>query len=254
MKNPGHLDIVGIGPGGPAHLTPAAATALRQAEVVLGYRPYLDQIARRLRGKQVIPGFIGQEIDRATQAIELACAGRRVALVSGGDAGIYGMAGPVFEVLAARGWRPGQPPRVRLIPGVSAAQAAATAVGAPLMQDFAVISLSDLLTPWEAISRRVEAAATADFVLALYNPASRRRTWQLAAACEILLRHRQPDTPVALVRDASRPTEQITLTDLAHLAQAGADMHTTILIGNSQTFRLGSLLVTPRGYEFQSQL
>jgi len=254
MKNPGHLDIVGIGPGSPDHLTAAAAQALRRAEFVFGYQAYLDQVARRLRGKHVIPSQIGQEMERASQAIDLACAGHRVALVSGGDAGVYGMAGPVFEVLAARGWRPGQPPSVRLVPGVSAAQAAAAAVGAPLMQDYAVISLSDLLTPWEAIARRLEAAAGADFVIALYNPASGRRTWQLGAACEILLRHRRPDTPVALARDASRPTEQVTLTDLAHLAEAGADMRTTILIGSSQTFRVGPLLITPRGYEIPPRL
>jgi precorrin-3B C17-methyltransferase len=246
----GSLDLVGIGPGGSQHLTFAAAGALRQAEVVIGYHVYIDQIRARLRGKRVLARDIGLEMERAAEAIDLACRGERVALVSGGDAGIYGMAAPLFQTLEARGWQPGQPPRVRVIPGVSAAQAAAAILGAPLMHDFATISLSDLLTPWEIIAQRIEAAARADFVLALYNPASRKRVTQLDQAFGIIRKLRSADTPVAFVRDAARSDETVEIASLATAHASQADMHTVVIVGSSQTRRLGpgALLLTPRGY------
>lgn len=244
----GTLTLVGIGPGGPEHLTSAAARALRAAEVVVGYRVYVDQVRRRLRGKRIISREIGLEMERAAEAIDLARRGARVALISGGDAGVYGMAAPLFETLEARGWVPGQAPVVRVIPGVTAAHAAAAALGAPLMHDFATISLSDLLTPWEVIARRVEAAASADFILALYNPASMKRTTQLDEALGIIRRHRTGETPVAFVRDAGRPGEQVTLQHLADAAGSQADMRTVVIVGSSHTRRLGDLLLTPRGY------
>jgi cobalt-precorrin 5A hydrolase/precorrin-3B C17-methyltransferase len=184
---------------------------------------------------------------RARQAIELAAAGRSVALISSGDIGIYAMAGPVFEVLRERGWR-GEVPEVAVLPGISAVQATAARLGAPISHDFCAISLSDLLTPWEVIERRLEAAARADFVLALYNPRSRERDWQLTRAVEILGAYRPPTTPVAIARNISRPDESIALTTLAEFDPAVVDMFTLVLVGNSQSFVVGGRMATPRGY------
>lgn len=244
----GHLVVVGLGPDGSAHITAAAGKALRDSAIVIGYRGYLDLIRRRLRGKRVIESEIGQEIQRVEQAVSLATGGERVAIVSGGDAGVYGMAGPVFEALARAGWQPGSNPAVRVVPGVTAAQVAAAAVGAPLMQDFAVISLSNLLTPWETIVRRIEAAAAGDFVLVFYNPASQRRRSQIREAFHRVLAHRSADTPVACVRDAGRSAESITVTSLGEATDVAIDMHTLVIVGSSHTRRLGDLLITPRGY------
>jgi precorrin-3B C17-methyltransferase len=173
-----------------------------------------------------------------------------VAVVSSGDAGIYGMAGPVFRLLSDRSWD-GETPRLEVVPGISALQSAAALLGSPLMQDFCAISLSDLLTPWEAIRRRIEAAAQGDFVVAFYNPRSRRRDWQLLEARRILLEHRPGTTPVGIVKDAFRSGQQVTVTDLENLEAlcADVDMFTTILIGNSTTYIHQGYMVTPRGYE-----
>jgi precorrin-3B C17-methyltransferase len=244
---------VGIGPDGSRHMTFAAAVALRDADVVIGYRAYVQQVRSRLRGKRVIARDIGLEIERATEAIDLASQGLRVALISGGDAGVYGMAAPLFETLEARGWRPGLPPAVRVVPGVSAAQAAAAVLGAPLMHDFATISLSDLLTPWEIIEQRIEAAARADFVLALYNPASQKRRTQLARALQIVRVTRREGTPVAFVRNAGRRDETVEVTTLAHADVSHADMRTIVIVGSTSTRRLGDLLLTPRGYTSSDQ-
>jgi precorrin-3B C17-methyltransferase len=249
----GSIHLVGIGPGGSRDMTFAAAEALRQADTVIGYHAYIAQVRRRLRGKRVIARDIGQELERAAEAIDLACKGHRVALISGGDAGVYGMAAPLFETLEALGWRPGQPPRVRVVPGVSAAQAAAAALGAPLMHDFATISLSDLLTPWEIIEQRVEAAAAADFVLAFYNPASRKRLTHLERALRIVAAARSGETPVAFVHNAGRSEEAIELTTLAQSEIAHADMRTIVIVGSSRTRMLGDLLLTPRGYAVSAE-
>ena len=183
---------------------------------MVGYGPYVDQVAPLVQGKDLVTMELGQELQRAAKAVDLAVAGHCVALVSSGDAGIYGMAGPLFQVLAERGWDGKQPP-VEIIPGVSAMQAAAALLGAPLMQDFCAISLSDLLTPWETIQRRIEAAARADFVIALYNPRSRLRNWQLLEARRILLEHRSEGTSVGVVHEAYRPGQKVTVTDLGTL-------------------------------------
>ena len=246
----GKLHLVGLGPGSLDHLTPAAQTALEQADSVVGYGPYLEQVAPLLQGKNLVTTELGQELQRAAKAVDLALGGHCVALVSSGDAGIYGMAGPLFRVLADRGWDGKQPP-VEIIPGVSAMQAAAALLGAPLVQDFCAISLSDLLTPWETIQLRIEAAARADFVIALYNPRSRERNWQLLEARRILLEHRSEATPVGIVRDAYRPAEIVTLTELEHLDEYAEriDMVTIVVVGNSTTYVGQGHMVTPRGYE-----
>jgi len=193
---------------------------------------------------------LGQEMDRAARAVDLAYQGRSVAVVSSGDAGIYGMAGPVFRVLTDRDWD-GQTPSVEVIPGISALQSAASLLGSPLMQDFCAISLSDLLTPWETISKRLAAAALGDFVVVLYNPRSRRRTWQLPEARRILLEKRSGETPVGLIKDAYRPGQRVIITNLEKLEERAeeVDMFTTVVIGNSTTYTHNGYMVTPRGYE-----
>ncbi|EAW37973.1 precorrin-3B C(17)-methyltransferase [Lyngbya sp. PCC 8106] len=244
----GQLLLVGIGPGQLNQMTPAAQTAVTQADVVIGYSLYLDLITPLLRSGQIVESYpITQERQRAERAIGLAQWGLTVAVVSSGDCGIYGMAGLVFEQLRAQGWQ-GETPRVQVFPGISALQAAASRVGAPLMHDFCAISLSDLLTPWEMIEKRLKAAAMADFVCALYNPRSRSRTEQLSQAQAIFLQFRSPQTPVALVRSAYRDDEHITLTTLEKLGEVSVDMLTTVLIGNQSTTFHHNWMITPRGY------
>lgn len=243
----GLLTIVGSGPGSLDHLTPAARSAITQADTLVGYAPYLDQLGMLIHGKQLLSSGMTREIDRCRAAIEQARAGRRVALVSGGDAGIYGMAGLVLELLALEG---DNLLPVEVIPGISAFQAAASRLGAPLMHDTAIISLSDLLTPWDTIRARLEAAASADFVIALYNPRSTRRTTQLEEARSICLRHRAAETPVGVVRNACREGEELRISTLAELPDCTVDMATVVIIGNSATFvDNAGRMVTPRGYE-----
>ncbi|NJC87826.1 MAG: cobyric acid synthase [Desulfuromonas sp.] len=250
----GKLFVVGIGPGDSAHLTPAARAAIEAAEVVAGYQTYLDLIPDLLAGKELLASGMRQEVERCRQALERAAAGQVVALVSGGDAGIYGMAGLVLE-LANEG-AGAQPAAllhdvdIEIVPGVSALQAAAARLGAPLMHDFAVISLSDLLTPWDTIARRLEAAAAVDFVVALYNPKSSSRTSQIEAARETLLRHRDPATPVGIVRHACRADEEVTVSTLLDFTAHPIDMFSLVIIGNTATYVDGKgRMVTPRGYE-----
>jgi cobalt-precorrin 5A hydrolase/precorrin-3B C17-methyltransferase len=244
----GHLWLIGIGPGDPAQLTLAARLALAQAEVVIGYQLYLDLVAPLLHPGQICEAFpITQEVQRAQRAIALAQQGLQVAVISSGDAGIYGMAGLVLEYLARSGWD-GIRPSLEVLPGISALQAAAARLGAPLMQDFCAISLSDRLTPWPAIEQRLQAAAQADFVVALYNPRSRQRLDPFLKALQIFRRARPTHTPVAVARNLYRPGEAIHLTTLGELDPEQVDMFTLVLIGSSQTFRYGSRLITPRGY------
>ncbi|MGK7912921.1 MAG: precorrin-3B C(17)-methyltransferase [Synechococcus sp.] len=244
----GALHLVGMGPGSLSLIAPAARAAIAKADVVVGYQLYLDLIAPLLTPQQIVRASpITQEVQRAKTAIELANRGLSVAVISSGDCGIYGMAGLVMEQLACAGWD-GITPTVEVIPGITALQAAAARVGAPLMHDFCAISLSDLLTPWETIEQRLEAAATADFVVALYNPRSRTRTQGLATAREIFSRHRSPDTPVAIVKSAFRPSETTVVTTLQHFDVTQVDMLSTVLIGNSKTFIHANHPITPRGY------
>jgi precorrin-3B C17-methyltransferase len=189
-----------------------------------------------------------EEIGRARAAVERARAGGRVALVSSGDAGVYGMAGLVFEVLKDIGWKRGESPELRIVPGITAINSCASRVGAPLVHDFCSISLSDLLTPWPSIARKIEAAAAADFVIGLYNPASGRRTRQIVEAQRIIRQHRVGTTPVALVKSAYRDLESVVLTDLDTFLDYEIGMLTTVLVGSSNTFVFEGYMVTPRGY------
>lgn len=240
----GHLAIVGLGPGDPAHRTPAASDAVRRAEVVIGYTPYLAQASDLLGAEQeIVESPIGDESIRAKQAVAEAEAGRHVALVCSGDAGVYAMASLVFELVE-------QPDAdIVVVPGVTAATSAASLLGAPLGHDHVFISLSDLLTPWELIERRIEAAAAADLVVALYNPRSRGRAQHLDRAREILLTRRLPSTPVGIVRSAYRPEQEVEITTLAELAVERVNMTTIVLIGSSMSFIRDGRIITPRGYQ-----
>lgn len=238
--------MVGIGPGHAVGLTLEARQAMAEAEVIAGYHTYLDLVADMIVGKNVIGSGMMQEVERCSAAVESARSGNRVAVISSGDPGIYGMAGLVLE-LVMKLPEP-QRPEVRIIPGVSAVGSAAALLGAPLMHDFAVISMSDLMTPWELIEKRVKAAAEADFVIAIYNPKSNRRTEQIEKVREILLQHRSADTPVGVVRSVSRPDQEVTISTLDRFTGEKIDMFTTVIIGNSQTFRQGNCMITPRGY------
>jgi len=245
---PGHLSLIGTGPGALEQITPAAKTALTEADAIIGYGLYIDLIRPLLRPGQIIePMPITKERARAERAIALANWGLNVAVISSGDSGIYGMAGLVMESLSQADWN-GKTPSVQVFPGITALQAAAARVGTPLMHDFCAISLSDLLTPWAVIEKRLKAAAAADFVVALYNPKSKTRVTQLASAREFFLEHRKEDTPVALVRSVYRDNEQIQLTTLGELNPDDVDMLTVVLIGNASTLRHGDWLITPRGY------
>lgn len=244
----GQLFLVGTGPGALSQLTAAARGAIAQADAVIGYGLYVDLVRSLLRPGQIAEALpITQERQRAERAIELAQWGLSVAVISSGDCGIYGMAGLVLEQLQSQGWD-GKTPGIQVFPGITALQAAAARVGAPLMHDFCAISLSDLLTPWEVIETRLRAAAQADFVTALYNPKSKTRTEQVAIAQSLFCQYRPLETPVALVRSAYREDEQVTLTTLEKFLDFPIDMVTTVLIGNRSTRRHGDWLITPRGY------
>ncbi|AEF93474.1 precorrin-3B C17-methyltransferase [Desulfotomaculum nigrificans CO-1-SRB] len=233
--------VVGLGPGNRDSFTAEALTAIREAQVVVGYHTYLNLIPDLIEGKEMVATPMRGEVERARQAVELAAAGKTVAVVSSGDPGIYGMAGIIIEVAGGR-------VPVKVIPGVTAASAAAASLGAPLMHDFAVISLSDLLTPWETILKRLEMAAAGDFVIVLYNPRSHGRPNHINTARDIMLKYKAPATPVGIVRQARRGQEERTITTLDRMLDVEIDMLTTVIIGNSQTRVAGKYMLTPRGY------
>ncbi len=252
-KPRGWIGIVGTGPGSAEWLTPEAAAMLARATEVVGYGLYLDLVGERIAGKTRHEFPLGEEEARVRHALDLAAQGREVALVSSGDPGIYAMASLVYELIDREDRADWRRLDVVTAPGISALQAAAARIGAPLGHDFCAISLSDLMTPFSVIERRVRAVAEADFVIAFYNPASRRRDWQLARARDILLDHRPPATPVVLARNLGRDGEQIRVTTLERLDPASVDMLTVILVGSSETRAVaradGSAWVyTPRGY------
>lgn len=248
------LYIVGTGPGSIKQLTVAAREAIADSSTIIGYNNYIELIQPLVEGKQIISTGMTQEIERCRAAIRLASNGETVALVSGGDAGIYGMAGLVFELIEIDRQQAGasgidSTPEICVIPGISAIQAAASALGAPLMHDFSVISLSDLLTPWDLITARLEAAARADFVIVIFNPRSKSRVTQIEEARRIILAARPVETPAGIVRNACRDGEQVTVTTVGELLQHEIDMSTIVIIGNSSTFvDSRGRMVTPRGY------
>jgi len=242
----GAVSVVGLGPGDPALRTPAAERSVRHAEVVVGYGPYVDQ-ARDLLGpaQEVLRFPIGAELERAATALDRAWTGRRVALVCSGDPGVYAMASPLLELAAERS--PTGAPEITVVPGVTAGLASAALLGAPLGHDHAIVSLSDLHTPWTTIEARVRAAAESDLVLVLYNPRSSKRTWQLEKVRSLLLEHRRASTPVGVVTDAGRPDQRTEITTLEDLELARVTMTTCVIIGSSSTTVHHGRMVTPRG-------
>ncbi|QGG46900.1 precorrin-3B C(17)-methyltransferase [Heliorestis convoluta] len=227
-------------------MTSRALEVIGSAEVIVGYHPYVELIADLTEDKEIFTSGMRKEVERCQKAVELALSGKKVALVSSGDPGVYGMAGLVLELVT--GTEGAESVQVEVVAGVTAATAAAAQLGAPLMHDFAIISLSDLLTPWELILRRVECAALGDYVIALYNPKSKKRIQQIVEVQQCLLQHKEAQTPVGIVRNVGRQGEEKVITTLGQFLDHPIDMFTTIIIGNSQTYVEGSWMITPRGY------
>ncbi|MCF6186742.1 MAG: precorrin-3B C(17)-methyltransferase [Desulfobulbaceae bacterium] len=241
----GTLAVVGTGPGAADLITPRARQCIEQADIVVGYKTYLDLVTDFIAPHQeVLSSAMMQEIERCRRALVLADEGKQVALVCGGDPGIYAMAGLVYELVKETS----SSSRIEIIPGIAALNSCAAILGAPLMHDFAAISLSDLMTPWQVIEKRLQAVAMADFVTVLYNPKSKKRTTQIVRAREIMLEHRDAATPVGIVSGATRAHETVCLTSLADMLDEEIGMQTTVIIGNSATFISGDKMVTPRGY------
>ena len=237
------VTVVGLGPGAGRDLTGRAREALERCDLIVGYTAYIDLIRDEFSDKETLSTGMRREVDRCRAAVEQAAAGKEVAVVCSGDSGVYGMAGLIYEVSQEY-----DPVEIEVVPGITAACGGAAVLGAPLTHDFAVVSLSDLLTPWEKIEKRLTAAAQADFVLCLYNPSSRSRPDYLARACDILLRDKPGDTVCGTVRNIGRDGEESHILTLSQLRDTQVDMFTTVFIGNSQTKVLGGKMVTPRGY------
>lgn len=242
----GRLAVVGIGPGDPDHMSLRAYKVIKAADIIIGYKTYIELLGDEISGKEVISSGMTREVERCQLAIDKALTGKYVAVISSGDPGIYGMAGITLELVEKQGL--GDSLDIEIVPGISSANAGAASLGAALMHDFAVISLSDLLTPWEAIEKRLEAAAQADLVTVLYNPVSKKRTEQIKRAREIFLKYRSPKNAVGIVRNAKRGSEEVFRTDLEGLLEHPIDMFTVVLIGNSKTYHSGEFTITPRGY------
>jgi len=241
--------VVGLGPGEWNQMTQRALEALEESDVITGYDVYIDLIRERFRHKQLISTPMKKEAERCRLALEEALKGRTVAMVCSGDAGVYGMAGLMYEVAQQY-----DPVEIEVVSGITAACSGAAVLGAPLIHDFAAISLSDLLTPWELIEKRIDCAAAADFVICFYNPSSKKRKDYLKKACEIVLRHRDAGTMCGYVRNIGREGEAGTVLTLGELRDVQVDMFTTVFIGNSQTTEIGGKLVTPRGYRIDSSI
>lgn len=252
----GKLYIVGVGPGHHDHMTFRAKQVIGESDTIVGYETYVNLVQDLIEGKTIHRYAMTQEVERARQCIDLAKSGKIVSLVSSGDPGIYGMAGLIYETLAESGWDPKDGLKVEIIPGVSALNSCASIIGSPLMTDFAVVSMSDLLVPWEIIVKRVEAAAQGDFVIVIYNPASKKRIHQLQDTRKILLKYRKSTTPVAIIKGAFRDSETIVMTNLEdlpnHSDQLG--MISTVIIGNSSTYTYKDLMINPRGYKSKYNL
>jgi precorrin-3B C17-methyltransferase len=254
------LYVVGTGPGSVAHMSNRAVAVIKQADCIAGYTTYVDLIKELVEDKKIISTGMMKEVERVERAIDMALTGVSCALVSGGDPGIYAMAGLVFEIceqkniqlfrtLAGEGFSTATKYlELEVVPGIPALAAGAALVGAPLTHDFAAISLSDLLTEWKKIEKRVTCAAMADFVIVLYNPKSKKRDWQLKRAQELILEHREGSTPVGIVTGAMRENQAISFTRLDQLDQADVGMQTVLFIGSSASLRYMDFLFTPRGY------
>ena len=238
------LTVIGIGPGSEAMMTEEAVTALKEAEVVVGYKTYTHLVKPLVGDKEVIKTGMRKEVERCHLAIELAQEGKNVAMVCSGDAGIYGMAGLILEIVT----KEKLDIQVRVVPGITASIAAASLLGAPLMHDFCHISLSDLLTPWEVIEKRIKAAAEADFVICFYNPRSLGREGHLARAFELMAPFKAATTPIGVVKAAARKKEEKWITTFGEMEFDRVDMTSLVIVGNKTTYVQDGLMITPRGY------
>jgi precorrin-3B C17-methyltransferase len=237
-------------------MTYRAKQAIEESEIIIGYDTYVSLVEDLIAGKEVYRYAMTQEVERANQAIHFAEKNKIVSLVSSGDPGIYGMIGLIYEILADKGWDREDGIYIECIPGISSLNSCAALVGSPLMTDFAVVSMSDLLVPWEIIVKRVEAAALGDYVTVIYNPASKKRVHQLRDARDIFLKYRKPESPVAIVKGAYRESQAIVMTTLDKMLehQDMLGMITTIIIGNSSTFNYNGMMINPRGYRSKYEL
>ncbi|MDO4301188.1 MAG: precorrin-3B C(17)-methyltransferase [Clostridia bacterium] len=235
--------VIGLGPGSFEQMTQRAINAIENSDIITGYDYYIELIKDKIKGKEIFSTPMKQEIDRCKKALEYALQGKTVAMVSSGDSGVYGMAGIIYQVCS-------EYPEIEIevIPGITACCSGAALLGAPLTHDFAVISLSDLLTPWEKIEKRLLLASEADFVICIYNPSSKKRADYLKRACEIMLNFKSKDTPCGYIRNIGRSGEEYNIVTLYELKEIKVDMFTTVIIGNSQTKIINGKLVTPRGY------
>lgn len=237
------LYVVGIGPGGRENMTFKAVDVIKSCDCIVGYTPYVEYLGDLVEGKQLFSTGMKGEIERCKAAIEIVREGKNTAIISTGDAGLYGMAGPILELA--------QDIEVEIIPGVTAAFSAASELGSPIMHDYASVSLSDLLTPWGVIEKRLENAADADFVITIYNPKSKGRKNHLERAIEIISKYRNKNTPVGIVKNSGRPNTEVMITTLEELNYELVDMLCVLIIGNSNTYIKDNKIITPRGYIIQ---
>jgi len=238
------LYVVGIGPGNKGEMTLNALKAIESSDVIVGYKTYIDLIDEMLTDKEVVMNGMRGEVERCTKAVELALEGKNVAVISSGDPGVYAMSGLVLEIISSRELKL----EVEIIPGITSANGASASLGAPIMHDHAYISLSDLLTDFDLIKKRLALAAEGDFVICLFNPKSKGRPTHINDAREILLKHKSPETVVGIVKNAKRAGEKITITTLGDMLNHPIDMTTMVVIGNSRTFKYDDFMITPRGY------
>lgn len=241
--NKGKIYVVGIGPGNMEDISIRAYNILKNVEIIAGYSTYINLVKDEFSNKIFLSSGMKREIERCEEVLQKAKEGKNIALISSGDSGIYGMAGIMLEVAENSGIE------VEIIPGITSTIAGASIVGAPLMHDQAIISLSDLLTDYDLIKKRIDAASYADFVISFYNPKSKTRTTQIVEAREIMLKHKNPTTPVAIIKNIGRNEENYILTDLEHFLDFEIDMFTIVIVGNSNSYIKNNKMITPRGYK-----
>ena len=237
------LYVLGIGPGGLEHMTFKAFESIKKSQVIVGYTPYIDYLGDLAHGKELISTGMRGEVERCKAAIDMVRKGKDTSIISTGDAGLYGMAGPILELASDI--------EVEIVPGVTAAFSAAAELGSPIMHDYASISLSDLLTPWEVIVKRIHMASEGDFVISIYNPKSKGRRDHLEKAIEIISKYREGSTPVGIVKNSGRPDTSVTITSLDSIDYESVDMRCVLIIGNSNTFISDKQIITPRGYDIK---
>lgn len=246
MSNPGKIYVIGMGPGNLDHMSPVALEAIENSDRIIGYKTYIELVQSLIKDKKVEDSGMKREVERCENVIKYALEGENVALISSGDAGVYGMAGILLELVE----KSKENIDVEIVPGITAANAAAACLGAPLMHDYVTISMSDLLTEWTLIEKRLHASGQGDFVVCIYNPKSKGRPNNINIAREILMQYKDGKTPVGIVRNAKRKGEEVVITDLENMLDHEINMFTMVIVGNSNTYASGGKMITPRGYNY----